>query len=124
MDSFLTALSIILSNRFVPKYPSHLSDGNNLALHMAIPHCLARRIIIFHLSSISSIYMGRKFNDPLFPSIVVIILGLAPPLVPPRRYNSSNLSEYSVFSIFRHAPQVHPNPHLHIVHLFFSLDNR
>ena len=22
------------------------------------------------------------------------------------------------------APQVHPNPHLHIVHLFFSLDNR
>ena len=29
-----------------------------------------------------------------------LLLGLAPPLVPPSRYNSSSLSEYSVFSIF------------------------
>ena len=39
------------------------------------------------------------------PPMVVMILGLAPPLVPPRRYNSSSLLEYSVFNSFWHCSE-------------------
>lgn len=57
-------------------------------------------------------------------SIVVMIFGLAPPLVPPRRYNSSSLSEYSVLRIFWHcSARIHPGLYFHLFVPMFAQDD-